>query len=137
MTDTRQLKVSIYSFSYLRGIPEDSSGNGGGYVFDCRGILNPGRYERYMDLNGKDPEVIEFFKKNTRIDEFLEKVLSVVEVNIQSYIEREFTDLMVNFGCTGGQHRSVYCAEAFGRMLQEKYPVKVEVKHQVIDGAGL
>lgn len=137
MDDSKQLKVSIYSFSYLKGLPEDSTGNEGGFVFDCRGILNPGRYERYMDLNGKDPEVIEFFKKNTRIDEFLEKGLSVVEISIQNYIERGFTDLMINFGCTGGQHRSVYCAEKLAFLLQEKYPVTVKITHQEIDRGEL
>ena len=135
MNDPKQLKVSINSFSYKKGIPVDSTGNGGGFVFDCRGILNPGRYERYMYLTGKDPEVIDFFKKNSRIDEFLGKVMTVVDINIQCYIERGFTDLMINFGCTGGQHRSVYCAENFGRLLQEKYGVTISVKHQEIDGS--
>lgn len=137
MDDTKQLKVSIYSFSYIQGIPEDSTGNGGGFVFDCRGILNPGRYERYMDLDGKAPEVIDFFEKNSRVDEFLERIISVVEINVQSYIERGFTDLMICFGCTGGRHRSVHCAEKFARLLQEKYPVKIEVKHQEIDEVNL
>jgi RNase adaptor protein for sRNA GlmZ degradation len=133
MDNAHQLKVSVNSFSYKQGIPEDPTGNGGGFVFDCRGVLNPGRYERYMDLTGKDPEVIDFFKKNSQIDDFLEKVLAVVEVNVKTYIEREFTDLMVNFGCTGGQHRSVYCAERFAKLLKERYPVEVSVTHHEID----
>ncbi len=132
MSNTHQLKVSVNSFSYMQGIPDDPTGNGGGFVFDCRGVLNPGRYERYMDLTGKDPEVIDFFRKNSQIDDFIEKVMSVVEVNVQCYIEREFTDLMVNFGCTGGQHRSVYCAERFAKLLKERYPVDVIVTHREI-----
>ena len=135
MNDSKKLQVSINSFSYKKGIPDDSTGNGGGFVFDCRGIHNPGRYERYMCLTGKDKEVIEFFKKNSRIDEFLEKVMTVVDITIQCYIERGFTDLMINFGCTGGQHRSVYCAENFGRLLEQKYGVTVSVKHHEIDEA--
>ena len=135
MNDSKKLQVSINSFSYKKGIPDDSTGNGGGFVFDCRGIHNPGRYERYMCLTGKDKEVIEFFKKNSRIDEFLGKVMKVVDINIQCYIERGFTDLMINFGCTGGQHRSVYCAENFGRLLEQKYGVTVSVKHHEIDEA--
>ena len=135
MNDSKKLQVSINSFSYKKGIPDDSTGNGGGFVFDCRGIHNPGRYERYMCLTGKDKEVIEFFKKNSRIDEFLGKVMKVVDINIQCFIERGFTDLMINFGCTGGQHRSVYCAENFGRLLEQKYGVTVSVKHHEIDEA--
>jgi len=88
-------------------------------------------------LTGKNPEVIEFFRKNSQIDQFLEHIIAVVDFNIQTYLDRGFTHLMVNFGCTGGQHRSVYCAENFARIVREKYPVEVQVTHQQISKNAL
>ncbi|MDR2009057.1 MAG: phosphotransferase [Bacteroidales bacterium] len=114
--------VRIASFSFKKGYPEDSSGNGGGFVFDCRGILNPGRYPEYKTKTGRDTEVIEFFKSGTDIDEFVNKVIALVKPTIDNYIERGFNNLCVSFGCTGGQHRSVYCAENFLKYLKENYP---------------
>lgn len=128
---TDYLKITINSFSYKKkGIPKDETENGGGFVFDCRAIHNPGRYEPYKELTGRDASVIDFFKKESRIDAFLEDVKKLVEPSIEKYLERNFTSLMVNFGCTGGQHRSVYCAENLAKHLIQKYPqTKITLNH--------
>ena len=123
------LKIDINSFSYKRGIPSDASGNGGGFVFDCRGLHNPGRYEPYKALTGKDKPVIEFLESQSKVKVFLENIYKVVDVNIQNYIERDFEHLQINFGCTGGQHRSVYCAEQTAKYIKEKYNITVHIKH--------
>ena len=132
MNKSNKLTIAVNSFSYKTRIPEDPSGHGGGFVFDCRGIHNPGRYERYQFLTGKDQEVIDFFKKNTSIDAFIDKAVELVDFSVQSYLERGFSSLMINFGCTGGQHRSVYCAEQTARILQETYPVEVTLDHKAL-----
>jgi len=123
------LVVSINSFSYKRGIPKDNSEHGGGFVFDCRAIHNPGRYEPYKLLTGKDPEVIEFLTAKSDVNDFLIDVYSIVDRTVDTYIQRKFTNLMINFGCTGGQHRSVFCAESLSKHLKEKYNIKIELKH--------
>ena len=123
------LTVKISSFSYKRGIPVDVSGNGGGFVFDCRAIHNPGRYPEYADKTGKDEEVIAFFGKEPEMASFLKDVFSIVEKSVEKYISRGFKNLMVNFGCTGGQHRSVYSAEQLASHLQHKYKLNVDLKH--------
>ena len=124
------LIVQVNSFSYiLGGIPADSSTNGGGFVFDCRGILNPGRFEEYKKLTGRDKPVIEFLEQRTKMPEFLNSIYNVVDIAVENYIERGFDSLMVSFGCTGGCHRSVYAAEALTRHLRNKYDVKVELHH--------
>lgn len=123
------LTVKIHSFSYKRGIPEDTSGHGEGFVFDCRFIHNPGRYEPYKKLTGRDEPVINFLQHHSNIGEFLHESFRIVDKAVENYIERSFTNLAVNFGCTGGQHRSVYSADALAKHLTEKYGVKVELKH--------
>jgi len=124
-----QLVVSVNSFSYKRGIPVDISGNGGGHVFDTRCLHNPGKYPQYKDKTGRDAEVIEFFSKEPDVKEFLDSVYKIVSQSVETYMSRGFRNLMVSFGCTGGQHRSVYCAERLSDYLKEKYDVKVVLKH--------
>ncbi len=124
------LTVTINSFSYKKeGIPIDRSGNGGGFVFDCRFIHNPGRYEPYKKLTGRDEAVINFLKHHSRMDDFLNNIFRIVDEAVKDYIDRSFTHLMVNFGCTGGQHRSVYAADTLARHLKDKYGVKVVLSH--------
>lgn len=130
-----KLNINVRSFSYKNGIPADPSGNGGGFVFDCRGILNPGRFEEYKRLTGRDEEVIEFLETKTNIHEFLEAAYRLVDLTIEDYLNRGFTNLEVNFGCTGGQHRSVYSADHMAKHLAGKYAgVIVKVEHVVQDG---
>lgn len=124
-----RLKVEINSFSYKRGIPMDKSENGGGFVFDCRAVHNPGRYEQYKQLTGKDAEVIAFFEQTDDMENFLNPVKGLVEMSVKRYIKRNFTNLQVNFGCTGGRHRSVYAAEQLAAFLREKYDIKIVVRH--------
>jgi aminoglycoside/choline kinase family phosphotransferase len=130
-TDETPLVVNVCSFSYKRGYPADNSGNGGGFVFDCRGILNPGRFEEYKEIHGRDKPVMDFLEQRTRMPEFLNSVYDVVDISVEDYIRRGFASLSVSFGCTGGQHRSVYAADALARHLRNKYGVKVELCHTV------
>ena len=129
----RRLEVQIYSFAYKKGIPADTTGNGGGYVFDCRSINNPGKYEHYRQFNGNDPEVIKFLEDDGEVNVFLESVYKLVDAHVERFIERKFTHLQVCFGCTGGQHRSVFCAEHLARHLSDKYDVKVKLTHRELD----
>lgn len=125
------LEVKVYSFSFKKGVPYDSSGNGGGYVFDCRSIHNPGRYQPYRNLTGRDEPVIRFLEEDGEVFGFLEHVYGIVDPHVETYRSRGFTSLMVSFGCTGGQHRSVYCAESMARHLAEKYPdIRVRLVHR-------
>lgn len=126
---TDRLTVTINSFSYKVGIPQDPSPNGGGFVFDCRALPNPGRYEEYKTQTGKDPKVIKYLEKQSEIDQFKKSVFALVLQSITTYTERKFTHLMVNFGCTGGQHRSVYFAEAMAQEIQQKFPQVTIVLH--------
>jgi aminoglycoside/choline kinase family phosphotransferase len=124
------LTVQIKSFSFLKsGYPKNVSDNGGGFVFDCRGILNPGRIEQHKKETGRDKPVQDYLTEKTRMDEFLAGVFSTVDISVEDYIKRDFEILEVNFGCTGGQHRSVYAADALARHLKNKYAVKTVVKH--------
>jgi phosphotransferase enzyme family protein len=124
------LVVRVFSFSYRKGIPEDSSGNGGGYVFDCRSTHNPGRYEPYKKLTGLDEPVIRFLEDDGEILTFLAHVYDLADHHVQRYIQRGFTSLMFSFGCTGGQHRSVYCAQHLGEHLHEKFGIEVHITHR-------
>lgn len=124
------LVVRVYSFSYRKGIPEDLSGNGGGYVFDCRSTHNPGRYEPYKKLTGLDEPVIRFLEDDGEILQFLESVYRLADHHVKRYIQRGFTSLMFSFGCTGGQHRSVYSAQHLAEHLHNKFGVEVIVNHR-------
>ena len=124
------LRVRVFSFSYRKGIPADESGNGGGYVFDCRSTHNPGRYEPYKKLTGLDEPVIRFLEDDGEILTFLESVYKLADAHVQRYIDRGFTDLMFSFGCTGGQHRSVYSAQHLAEHLHEKFGIEVHVCHR-------
>jgi len=124
------LTITIYSFSFKKGVPEDVSGNGGGYVFDCRGTNNPGRYDEYKSLTGLDQPVIDFLEKDGEILTFLDSVYQLTDHHVARFIERGFTHLQVSFGCTGGQHRSVYCAEHLAQHLKDKYNVTIHLIHR-------
>ncbi|MDR1416490.1 MAG: phosphotransferase [Prevotellaceae bacterium] len=125
------LRVQIFSFSYRCGIPDDDSGNGGGFIFDCRSIFNPGRQEEFRLLTGLDAPVAQFLEANQEMSEFLQHACSMVEVAVERYLERGFGHLMAGFGCTGGQHRSVYAAQRLAERLHQKYPqIEIAVKHR-------
>ncbi len=132
LTEVKQdrLEVEIFSFAFKRGIPNDSSGNGGGYVFDCRALENPGKFEHYRHFNGLDAEVIKFMEDEGGVFRFLDNVYSLADAHVQRYIERKFTHLMFSFGCTGGQHRSVYCAQHLAEHIARKFNVKVTLHHR-------
>lgn len=124
------LVVTINSFSFLQqGYPKDDTSNGGGFVFDMRGILNPGRFDDYKHLSGLDKPVKDFLEQQTKMPEFLNSVYSIIDISVEDYIKRGFENLGINFGCTGGQHRSVYAAEAVARHLRNKFKVKINLQH--------
>ncbi len=133
MTPERKLQVKIYSFAYKKGVPNDMTGNGGGYVFDCRAINNPGKYEHYKHFTGLDKEVIKFLEDDGEVFKFLDNAYQLVDAHVQRFIERKFTNLMVSFGCTGGQHRSVYCAERLAEHLSKKFDIKIKIIHREQD----
>lgn len=128
--DNTKLIVKVFSFSYKKGIPEDTSGNGGGYVFDCRGVHNPGKYEQYQPLTGMDQPVIDFLEQDGEILNFLDHVYALADAHVQRYMERGFTSLMFSFGCTGGRHRSVYSAERVAAHIAQEFGVRVELCHR-------
>ncbi len=127
------LTVTVTSFSYKKDIPVDNSGNGGGYVFDCRAVHNPGRYDEYKQLTGRDQEVIRFLEERSDIQTFIDPVLKLVSQSVEIYLSRGFSHLSVSFGCTGGQHRSVYSAERLAEFLKNNYPVNVVLLHREQD----
>lgn len=116
------LTVTVNSFSFKENIPEDESGNGGGFIFDCRALPNPGRYPKFQLLTGKDQEVIDFLSEKKEIQEFIKNSKAIISQSVVNYIERDFKSLMIGFGCTGGQHRSVFCAERITEWLKKEYP---------------
>lgn len=124
------LLVTVYSFSFKKGLPVDESGNGGGYIFDCRSTHNPGKYEQYKQLTGLDQPVIDFLEQDGEITTFLQSVDKLVDHHVERFLERGFNHLQVCFGCTGGQHRSVYCAENTAKRLHAKYGVRVHLIHR-------
>ena len=128
--EKRILEVKVMSFAYKKGIPNDPSGNGGGFVFDCRAINNPGKYERYTPFTGLDDSVIRFLEEDGEITDFLNHVYSLVDPSVKRYMDRGFTNLMVCFGCTGGRHRSVYSAQHMAEHLHKKFGVKVHLIHR-------
>lgn len=139
MTEMKQFKdvgvrkplvVRVMSFSYKKGIPADPSGNGGGFVFDCRAVNNPGKYERYTHFTGMDEPVITFLEEDGEILPFLEQAYQLVDFSVKRYKDRGFQNLMVSFGCTGGQHRSVYAAEKMAQHINEKFGVEVQLIHR-------
>lgn len=133
-TEETPLVVRISSFSYKStGIPPDETDNGGGFVFDCRSILNPGRIEEYKTQTGRDKAVKDFLEQQTKMPQFLNSVYNIIDIAVEDYMQRNFANLQISFGCTGGQHRSVYAADALARHLKNKYGVKIELKHLVQD----
>ncbi|MEL7531069.1 MAG: RNase adapter RapZ [Bacteroidota bacterium] len=134
--ENASLVVSVQSFSYKQGLPEDGTEHGGGYMFDCRGLHNPGRYQPYKKLTGRDPEVIRFLHEQSDVEHYLENVFGLVSNSVERYLKRGFTYLAVNFGCTGGQHRSVYCADRTAQFLSKKYNVTVDLFHREQERKG-
>jgi len=132
-----KLKVTINSFSYKEGLPKDLTGNGGGFVFDCRSLDNPGRYPEFKNFTGLDKNVIQFLKDKDSVKNFLNSVYSIVDNSVQNYIRRDFKNLMINFGCTGGQHRSVFCVENLAKHLKEKFDILIEVNHTQLIQKGI
>lgn len=124
-----KLVVDIGSFSYKQGLPPDEGGHGGGFVFDCRGILNPGRFPSYKHLSGRDAAVQHFLEGETEMPRFLEHVFALVSISVEDYLARGFERLSVSFGCTGGQHRSVYAAEKLSQYLTSRYGLQVQPVH--------
>jgi aminoglycoside/choline kinase family phosphotransferase len=133
-SEGENLTVEIWSFSFHRGGLKDESGNGGGYVFDGRDLPNPGREERFKTLTGKDAPVIEYLNQQESVHQFLAPVMSLVDAHVTNYQRRRFKHLMVSFGCTGGQHRSVYLAEQLAKHLRGRSGVDVVVRHRELEG---
>ncbi len=132
-SDAENLTVRIYSFSFHRGWPKDETGHGGGFVFDGRSLPNPGREERFRELTGKDALVMDYLNQQEGVHQFLASVLSLVDASVSEYQRRGFKNLMVSFGCTGGQHRSVYLAEQLARRLRGRNGVEVVVRHRELE----
>ena len=134
--EAESLAIRIFSFSFHREAPKDETGHGGGFVFDGRGLPNPGREERFRALTGKDAPVIEYLNQQESVHQFLAGVMSLVDVSVASYRKRGFKNLMVSFGCTGGQHRSVFLAEQLARHFRAMNGVEVAVRHIELEKMG-
>jgi RNase adaptor protein for sRNA GlmZ degradation len=128
-SESENLLVRIFSFSYHRSLPQDDTGHGGGFIFDARGLPNPGREDRFKALTGKDAPVIEYLEREESVHQFLSGVIPLVDSTVNNYQQRGFKNLMVSFGCTGGQHRSVYLAEQLAKRLRGREGVDVVVRH--------
>jgi aminoglycoside/choline kinase family phosphotransferase len=135
-SEAENLVLRIFSFSFHRGLPKDESGHGGGFVFDGRSLPNPGREERFKALTGKDSPVIDYLNQQESVHQFLASVLSLVDASISSYRQRGFKNLMISFGCTGGQHRSVYLAEHLAKHYRARNGVEVAVRHIELEKMG-
>jgi len=127
--NTQRLNIEINSFSFKKTLPEDKSGNGGGFVFDCRALPNPGRIEQLKHFTGNDTEIISFFENEIVVKHFIDYVFNIIKISIDNYIDRGFTNLMISFGCTGGQHRSVYCAEKVAMVIKKYYSINCKINH--------
>ena len=132
-SDADNLRVRIVSFSFHRGLPKDDTGNGGGFIFDGRSLPNPGREERFKTLTGRDAPVIDYLNQQESVHQFLASVMSLVDASVENYQQRAFKHLMVSFGCTGGQHRSVYLAEQVAKRLRGQSGVEVVVTHRELE----
>jgi aminoglycoside/choline kinase family phosphotransferase len=132
-SDAENLVIKIFSFSFHRGLPHDDTGNGGGFVFDGRSLPNPGREERFKSLTGRDVPVIEYLSREESVHQFLASVMSLIDASVSSYQKRGFKHLMVSFGCTGGQHRSVYLAEQLAKHFNGRTGVNVVVRHRELE----
>jgi hypothetical protein len=135
-SDADNLVVRIFSFSFHRGWPNDETGNGGGFVFDGRSLPNPGREDRFKALTGRDAPVIEYLSQQESVHQFMAGVLSLVDASVSEYQRRGFKNLMVSFGCTGGQHRSVYLAEQLAKRLRSRNGVEVVLRHRELETLG-
>jgi len=135
-TEADNLVVRIFSFSFHQGLPKDDSGNGGGFIFDGRSLPNPGREERFKTLTGKDAPVIDYLNQQESVHQFLASVYSLVDSSLGSYQQRGFKHLMVSFGCTGGQHRSVFLAEQLAKRLRARTGLEVVVRHLELEKLG-
>ncbi len=127
-----RLVVRLQSFSFRNGLPSDEKGHGGGYIFDCRALPNPGRVKKYASMTGRDPDIIRFLEKEKEVEKFIDNTCALIKQSIENYQKRNFTDLMVSFGCTGGRHRSVYCAEEIEKRLKKIGNIKIDLKHREI-----
>jgi RNase adaptor protein for sRNA GlmZ degradation len=130
---SKKLTVQINSFSYKKGLPKDHSGNGGGFILDCRFLPNPGREEAYKTLTGNDKAVMDYFQQFSEMQWFIQHVVDMLRPVIANYQERGFTDLSVSFGCTGGQHRSVYCANVVYMFLKNEFDINVKLSHRELN----
>jgi aminoglycoside/choline kinase family phosphotransferase len=135
-SEAQNLVLRIFSFSFHRGLPEDESGNGGGFIFDGRNLPNPGREERFKALTGKDAPVIDYLNQQESVHQFLASVFSLVDASVSNYQQRGFKNLMVSFGCTGGQHRSVFLAQQLAKRMRGRPGLEVTVRHLELEKIG-